>query len=233
MKESILSGMVLALLVSFAQPVDARGAIRAGGNLTIGLPVGEFGENVDRIASGLSGYAVFGLGEMPLGVGGSFGFLTQGSERIGRMQIGPYVGDMVTRNKVLTVHGLVRFQGAGDGFAPYADLLVGFRRFYTTTEIRIGFDVPDIDMDADEWVLSYGVGGGLSYRVYESVGNGESDSGGHSLCVDGGVRYLLGSEADEIVDIDSVTVIDGRIGFNTISSRTEMVTIHVGISFLF
>jgi hypothetical protein len=215
-----------------SQPADARGLVRAGGNIAIGFPVGEFSDNVDRVGSGFSAYVAAGLWDLPLSAGGSVGFMTQGSEKIGRIHIGSYVGDLITRNKLLLGHGLVRVQDSNANIAPYLDLLVGFRRFYATTEVKIGFNVPDTDMNSDEWVLSYGAGAGLTYEIYESAGGRDDGSGGHSLCADVGVRYLIGGEAD-LVDLDSVTVVDNRIGFNTISSRTDMFNIHIGVSFLF
>jgi hypothetical protein len=225
--------LVAAGIVFSVQAAGAGNSIRAGGNITVGFPTGEFGDNVDRVASGLSGYALVGVGDLPLSLGGSFGFLTHGSERIGRFQVGPYVGDMVTRNKLLTGHGVIRVQNTGAAVAPFLDILVGFRRFYSTTEIKIGFDVPDIDMDSDSWVLSYGAGAGLTYGIYESAGSEDEGSGGYVLCLDFGVRYLFGSESDDIVDIDSVLVVDDGIMFDTISSRTDMFTVHAGMSFTF
>lgn len=227
----IAAAVVLGLLLSIGN-AEARGPVRAGGNISIGFPVGEYRDNLDRVASGLNGYAVFGLGDLPLSAGGSFSFMTQGSERIGRMQIGPYVGDLVTRNKLLTAHAVIRAQSMAAGVAPFLDLLVGFKRLYTTTEIRIGFNVPDIDMDSDDYVISYGVGCGVAYQIYESSGDGDESGGGRRLSLDLGVRYLMGGEA-EYVDIDSVIFIDDRIGYNMVRSRTDMMTVHAGVSFLF
>jgi hypothetical protein len=220
-------------VVLLAGDAGARGPVRVGGNVPIGFPVGEFGDNVDRVASGINGYVILGIRDWPVGVGGTFSFMTQGSEQIGRMQIGQYVGDMVTRNKLLTVHAIARVQDTQARLAPFVDVLVGLKRFYTTTEIKIGFNVPDIDMDSDSWVLSYGVGAGLAYEIYESAGDREDGTGGHRMCFDLGARYLLGAEADDIVDIDSVTIVDDRIAFNRLSSRTDMVILHFGVSFLF
>lgn len=232
MKGFILVAATALAVVLSVQPAVARGPVRLGGNVAIGLPVGEFRDNVDKVGSGFDGYVTFGIPNVPLHVGGAVGYLTQGSETIGRMGIGAYVGDVVTRNKILMGHLLLGVQGGEASVRPFIDGLVGFKRFYTTTEIKIGFDVPDIDMDSNDWVMSYGLGGGLTIEVYERAADDEDGSGGYSVCVDLEARYLLGGKAD-YVDIDSVELVDGGILFRTTSSRTDMVTVHIGASVSF
>jgi opacity protein-like surface antigen len=214
------------------QAADADVPFRIGGNVIIGLPVGEFRDNVDHIGSGLSGYVTVGVLDLPVHVGGSVGYMTQGSENIGEIRLGPYIADMITRNNVLLGHLLLRVQGTGAGVRPYFDALVGAKRLYTTTEIRVGFNVPDIDMDRDDWAISYGLGGGLSFEVYESTGREATGKRDYRVRVDVGALYLMGGKAD-YVDIDSVELINERIWFNTISSRTDLVTINIGASVLF
>jgi hypothetical protein len=226
---AIFSVLVVALC---AEPAGARGPVRVGGNVIIGVPVGEFSDNVDHIGSGLSGYVTLGIPGVPFHVGGSGGYMTLGRETIGEIRIGPYVADVVTQNNVIVGHLLLRAQQKGSGFRPFMDLLVGFERIYTTTEIRVGFNVPNIDLDRGDWAVSYGVGSGAEFEVYRSTGREAEGGTDYGVSVDLGARYLIGGRAD-YVDIDSMILIDDQIRFRSDSSRTDMVTVHIGVSFLF
>ena len=225
----VVSILVVAVC---AQPAGARGPVRIGGNVIIGVPVGDFSDNVDHIGSGLSGYVTMGLPGVPLHVGGSAGYMTLGRETIGELEIGPYVADMVTQNNIVTGHFLLRAQEKGPGFRPFLDVLVGFERIYTTTEIRVGFNVPNIDLDRGDWAVSYGVGGGVAYEVYRSTGREAEGGTDYGISIDLGARYLIGGRAD-YVDIDSMRLTDDQIRFRSDSSRTDMVTVHIGVCFLF
>jgi opacity protein-like surface antigen len=251
---SLIGAAVLGVALS-AQAADCGQPVRVGGNVLLGFPVGDFRDNMDRVGSGLNGYVIVGLPRVPLSLGGSLGYMTQGSETIGQIQIGIWVGEMVTRNNVSMGHLFLRAQPRGAGLRPYVDALIGVKRLYTTTEIRIGFDVPNIDMNRDDWTISYGIGGGVSYEVYKSTGENPKDheapmgleeprgsrgrhprdhgrSRSYSICIDLGAQYLIGGRA-KYVDIDSVTLIEDRIWFNTVTSRTDMITAQIGASVLF
>jgi hypothetical protein len=84
--------------------------------------------------------------------------------------------------------------------------------------------------DLDTWTTNYGIGGGLMIEVYRSALSDEDEGGldaDGTICIDLGARYLIGGRADyaktDTVDQDGV--------FDTTSSRTDMVTVHLGVSF--
>ncbi len=226
-KAAIVAAAVVCL-VSAASAADARVPIRAGGNLALGFPVDEFRDNVDETGVGLDGYVAFGIPNSPLYFGGSLGYLSQGSVRAVVPLIFPFVAEITTRNNLFSGHAFFRLQHTGADFEPYLDTLIGFNRFFTTTELRIG-DAVSSSTDFDDWTVSYGLGGGLMFEVYESIGEGET---GYSISIDIGVRYLIGGKAD-YVDIDSVELINDAIFFDTTTSRTDMVTVRIGASVLF
>jgi hypothetical protein len=226
-----VAAAVLGMALS-SQATEARMPLRLGGNVTLGFPVGEFRDNADQIGSGLSAYGTMGVLDLPFHVGASVGYMTQGSETIGEIRILPYVGDIVTKNNILMGHLFLRAQNTGTDFQPFVDALIGFERLYTTTEIRVGFNVPDIDMDRDDWAVSYGVGAGFAIKVYEGTTRKAEGARDYGICVELGARYLIGGRAD-YVDIDSVELINERIWFKSNSSRTDMVTVHIGASVAF
>lgn len=226
-KASIIATAVLGLVLT-ASAADARVPIRAGGNLALGFPIDEFRDNVDETGVGLDGYVAFGIPNSPLYFGGALGYLSQGSVKAAVPLIFPFVAEITTRNNVFSGHAFLRLQHTGADFEPYLDVLAGFNRFFTTTELRFG-DVVSPSTDFDDWTVSYGLGGGLMFEVYERIGEGKT---GYSISVEMGARYLIGGRAD-YVDIDSVELIGDAIFFDTTTSRTNMVTVRIGASVLF
>ncbi len=228
-KQSIVMAAAIIALALASSSASARVPIRVGGNFVLGFPIDEFKENVDETGVGLDAYAAFGIPNTPFHVGGSVGYMSQGSFTIERFVLGFSLAEIVTRNNVLSGNGFIRLQHTGSDFQPYVDGIVGFNRFFTTTELNVAGQVAASETDVDDWVLTYGLGGGAMFEVYESVSGGERE---FSIAVDLGARYLIGGKAD-YVDIDSVDVVDDRVVFDTKSSRTDMVTVRIGASVLF
>ena len=140
--------------------------------------------------------------------------------------------DVVTRNNVLQGHVFLRLQHAETFVQPYVDGLFGFNRFWTTTEVTVFEDTEvNTSRGLDDWTASYGLGGGLMFEVYRTTAPSEEDGEEFdvSICVDLGIRYLIGGKADYA----KIKTLDQDGNFDTTSSRTDMVTAHVGVSFLF
>ena len=202
----------------------------------IGFPVGEFQDNHDEIGFGGHGYATISLEGTPLQLGGSFGYMSQGSFKVETEAIVgalSFPAEVVTRNNVFLGHLLLRLQNTEPSVRPYVDGYFGFGRFWTTTEVTV-FEETEIinESDIDTWTASYGVGGGLMIEVHRSnmiAGDGETVEGEASICIDLGVRYLIGGKADYA----KTDVVDQSGSFETTASRTDMVTAHIGIAVQF
>lgn len=230
---TILAVAILGLALAGQAAADVR-PVTLGGNFTMGFPVEEFRDNVDEIGIGGQGYAALTLPGTPLQIGGSIGYLSQGSAKVSTDVLIPgnllLPVDVVTRNNVLLGHLFLRIQSTQTTFRPYVDGLFGFGRFWTTTEVTV-FEETEIntDRDLDTWTANYGIGGGMMIEVYRTqmIGGEEDDiDADASICIDLGVRYLIGGKAD-YAKTDSV---DQFGNFDTTSSRTDMVTVHIGVA---
>jgi opacity protein-like surface antigen len=226
----VIAVFIIALALSLAaSAADARVPIRLGGNLALGFPVGEFKDKANETGVGLDGYAAFAVPRVPLQVGASLGYMSQGSATTFQPIVYPYVAAITTRNNIFSGHAFLRLQQARADFQPYVDWLVGFKRFFTTSELGFGDQGINSVTEIDDWTLSYGIGGGAMFEVYDSTTDGGLN---FSISVDIGARYLIGGNA-EYVKIDSVRIVDDVAVYDITSSKTDMVTARIGASVLF
>jgi hypothetical protein len=75
-----------------------------------------------------------------------------------------------------------------------------------------------------DFVYSYGFGGGVQVRL-GAVGRGD-------ISLDGKVRYLRGGRAEYLKE-GSVQRENGSVFFEVLSSRTDVVTVQIGVTFRF
>jgi len=232
---TVLALVIVGLMFAGTASADVR-PVTLGGNFTMGFPVEEFKDNVDEVGIGTHWYATMSLEGTPLQLGGSIGYMSQGSVTV-KSEV-PIPGgavlpvDVVTRNNVVLGHLLLRLQHSETAFRPYADGYFGFGRYWTSTKVTVFEDTEvSTDTDVGTWTANYGVGGGMLIEVYRKtvLGEEEEDDTDVSICVDLGVRYLIGGKAD-YAKTDSVDQ-DGN--YDTTSSRTDQVTVHIGMALQF
>jgi len=163
-----------------------------GAGFIVGVPVGEFGDNVDG-AGGLSGHADVALGDSIVSLGVEGSYLLYGTESR-RVPLSPTIPDIVvtvdTSNSVALVHGRVRAQPRAGRIRPYADGLLGFSYIATRTSIDESIDCDPWGCSSlgatnlDDFTVSLGAGAGLQ------VGFGAAP---HRWKLDLSVRYLAGA----------------------------------------
>ncbi|MDA0378453.1 MAG: hypothetical protein O2899_03085, partial [Bacteroidetes bacterium] len=188
---------LFASLLFLAAPVQAQ--INAEGALTftVGVPQGEFGDQLD--ATGFGGNLNFAVGfpGSPVLVGLDAGYLIYGHERRNEpfsTTIPDVTVDVVTDNSVASGHVFLRFKPNLPVIQPYADGLFGFKYFATQTRIESeAFEQNEITRSTnfDDTALSYGFGGGVKINVFTPTG----DNGPGGVHLDLGARYLIGKEA--------------------------------------
>ena len=173
MRRGILLAVLLLILPSAALASTGVRPVTFAGNFTMGFPIDEFKDNVDEIALGGHLYATISMPGTPIQLGGSIGYMSQGSVKVETDLVGGGVivpADVVTRNNVFMGHLILRLQHAEMLLRPYVDGYFGFGRYWTTTEVTV-FGETEIQnhKDLDSWTANYGLGGGIMLEVYRQT----------------------------------------------------------------
>jgi len=233
---TIAAVLVILCVVSIGH---AQMLFQAGGNLTLCFPRGEFDENIETIGIGGTGFFTVNFPQSPLSVGASIGFMIYGSETDERpfsMTIPDVYVDVTTTNNILQGHLLLRVQPPRGAFLPYLDGLVGFNYLWTETRIEDqdtpGYDDIASTTQLDDITFSYGVGGGLMFRVFDGSMRESENRELMAIYVDLGIRYLMGGEA-EYLKRGSIEIEDGKVFYDINKSTTDILTAHIGVSFAF
>lgn len=224
MKQKVLVLVTVFLCITgslFAQRYDADL------NLFLGLPQGDFDENVDRISVGINGSAAFPIPGTFVQLGMELGAMTFGTDsRKERFSSTiPITVRVDTDYNIVNGHLFMRFESHGN-IRPYLDVLYGFNYLFTETHVRDRDDFDDIasDTNYDDWAVSYGAGGGIKFKVYESAGT--------AVLINLKARYLKGGEATYLKP-GSAELRNGDLYFDQETSTTDLLSIHVGAAFKF
>lgn len=227
-------GLVVATAPAYAiSPVPKTEQFQAGIYFLSGLPQQEFADNVDKNAYGLAIDGFYSPPRSPLAIGLEFGFANYGRE-VRRERFSTTIPDVTVRVETSNnmVHGnlILRMQSTGRDIRPYADGLIGFNYIYTETKISDADD-PSEDVasstNLDDAVFVYGGGGGVMVRVYSSK-SGKP----WSMYLNGGARYMAGGEA-QYLKKGSIRRSGGVVTYDITRSKTDLLAVHVGLTFAF
>ncbi|QQS36443.1 MAG: hypothetical protein IPM56_00360 [Ignavibacteriales bacterium] len=222
--------ILLALTLTSAN-INAQSA---GINFTLGFPMGEFKDNLDRLGYGISGH--FALWnpkpQMPFTFGLNIGYLNYGSESRREpfsLTIPDVTVDVDRTNNLVNFHLLFQVMLPEGPFRPYAEFLFGGAYLFTETSIHSRGDGDDVasSTNFDDFAWNYGAGGGFLIQVSE--GNDEEVGG---VFIDLKARYLFGSEAEYLKE-GSVRVQNGRVIYDVTKSKTDLLTAHLGVIVFF
>ena len=228
MRHCTISALFLFLAL-VALPAHAQ--INAEGSLTftVGVPQGEYAEQLDATGFGGNLNAAVGFPGSPLLIGLDAGYLIYGHERRNEpfsTTIPDVTVDVVTDNSVATGHIFLRLKPNLPGFQPYGDALFGFKYFFTETRIESeAFDQNEITRSTnfDDTALSYGFGGGVKINLFTPTGA----NGPGGVHLDLGARYLIGKEASYLQE-GSIRRDNGRVTFDVTNSDSTMLLFHFG-----
>ena len=219
----------------------------AGLSFMVGVPQGEFSDNVSDPGFGIDLYGGLGLAPSPFTLGLDVGFMVYGRDVRTvpfSSTVGPAVNvDVITTNNIVQSHLILRLQPQSGSVRPYVDGRFGFKYLFTETRVR---DEDDFDNESiassnnfDDFALSYGAGAGVAINLYRPRMKpdqpGTPSIGAVELVI--GAKYLLGSEADylregALVDLNE----NGRLDeseLNIARSRTSLLEPHLGVQVRF
>lgn len=223
----------LLLTPSLAQQMEV------GADFLVGVPQKEFADNVDTTGYGASGQFAYFLGDSPIAVGGEVGYLNYGTTT--RYEyFSPDIPEIVLRvsttNNILLTHGFIRVQPRSGPVRPYMDGLIGFKYLFTRSSIRDeGYfnETLASSTNFDDLAFSYGIGGGMTIRVWQDIGGRRRGQAPAELSIHLGARYLWGAEARYLKKGSIRQDPDGDIIYDIYQSKTDMLTPQIGIRFDF
>ena len=227
MKKRVLFLVAFLAFLSVNQSLAQAGGL----NFTLGFPMGEFKEKVDRLGYGLSGHFLFLAPAVnrPFGIGLNVGYLNYGQETRREpfsLTIPDVVVDVERSNNLVNFHVLFQLGFGSGSVRPFIEGLFGGSYIYTETTIRSrGAEEVASSNNFDDFAWSYGAGGGL--LILLSSGDEEGSDNG-ALFLDLKARYLFGSEAEYLKE-GSVIVSNGQVTYQVTKSKTDLLTVHAGV----
>jgi len=216
----------LLLIFLFSNKLSAQ---QAGINISLALPQGEFGDQVDNVGFGLSGEFMFlsPKTHSPFGIGLNLGYYIYGNEnRREPMYNIPEVFLRVDRtNNLVNFHIIFELGLPSGRIRPYVQGLFGGQYLFTETSVKNENNNEEFASSTNysDWAWSYGAGGGISILL---SGDPITEMGAIYLDLKG--RYLFGSKAEYLKE-GSVEVIGQQVNYYPSKSKIDMLTIHAGV----
>lgn len=225
---------IIAVFIVVTQPALAQTNFQGGLNFIVGFPQGEFKDNVDENGFGLAGEFLYSPSTTPLGFGVSLGYMNYGEESR-REPFSTTIPDVEvevkTTNNILLGHLLLRAQAKKGPIRPYVEGLVGFNYLFTETKIEDVDDEEEIasSTNLDDGVFSFGGGGGVMVKLYRGT---TKKAKIWSILLDLRVRYIVGGEAEYLKE-GSIKRENGKVVFDKIKSKTDLLTTQLGVTVVF
>jgi hypothetical protein len=106
------------------------------------------------------------------------------------------------------------------------DGLIGLQYLFTRSKVSDSDDFDEIasNTNFDDTAFSYGLGGGIKFRVYNTSTK--------QAFINLKARYLLGGEANYLQP-GSIDITNSVLTFDDSKSKTDLLTLHLGVAFKF
>jgi hypothetical protein len=220
--------------------VSAQSLFQFSINGQLAFPQDEFKKNAADLGGGFGFDFIYDPQSLPFGFGASLGFIFYGYEsyrEIISTSTAAFEADVSTTNSIFTGHLMFRFQPYHGRIRPYIEGLLGINYLTTDTKIdEVGWGDDGIHThNFDDAAFSYGGGIGILYRIVEKPFNPAQPRNNRKLwamLIDIKLRYILGGEA-EYLNEGSIYRENGDLFYDVKMSRTDMLTLNIGITFNF
>ena len=227
----IFAAGLLALLLT-VPPYAAASEFQFSLAFSPALPMGQFQDVLDKTVWGGTLSFAFRPTGSPVMIGTSLGFGAYETDHwetwLGLTDPDVLV-DMRTTNGLLSWNVFLRIQPERGFLRPYIDLFAGLHNLRTDTTVEEG-DSDDIDGDfsinnASDTAFAFGAGAGIQFPLLRFVR--QDGRRAFSIELDLAARYAKGGRAEYLIETDEYGVFDGR------RSRTDLLTLSAGLSFIF
>lgn len=212
------------MLAAFlAVPMRAQGGVPL--HLQVGLPQGEFAQNVD-IAGGFGGGFIFPLAGQ-FGLRGSLDFMVYGSERrrvpLGGGALGLITVDVTTTNAIFGGGIGAQVGMPGDRPMPYVAGMIGFSNFSTSSQVS-GSNSADEPFARTTNLSDNTFAKSVLAGIY-------LPSPGGSVLWDLGLRYTWnGEQVRYLTRGDIVEQPDGSVLLTPRETRADLLAITLGVT---
>ena len=222
LKQLLLLAIFLPLfnLIILAQP-------SASLYFTTGIPAGDYKDyNSNAGFGGIMEYFLFSPSELtPYGLGINLSYIGYGVHLLEDPESEELEMSFNKANNFASAHILFQIAPYSGSVRPYFETLFGVSYIFSRTEV--GYDYYKATLWVDDWAWSYGGGVGFKFLAH-----GDPFFNHGSVYIDIKVRYLL-STTTTYLDRNSVVFYDGEILYNLINSKTDMLTVSLGLFFYF
>ncbi|MCD6594073.1 hypothetical protein J7L68_00130 [bacterium] len=219
---------------------------QAGINFIFGIPQGEFRDNIDRLGYGIGGRLVY-LPNDIFAIGGALGILAYGNE-VREEPFSYTIPDVTVRvtttNNFFFGHIIAQVAAPMGYVKPYIEGHFGFNYLWTETSIEnMGSSDDDNEIASstnfDDIVFCYGGGGGLMVKVYEEkhktniIHHKKSKGDLNKVYIDIKAIYTLGGTAEYLKEGSVHQGESGTVEYDVSKSKTDLLTVQVGLVFEF
>jgi hypothetical protein len=223
--------IIAGTLICWAGSVTAQTNFSGGLHFNVGFPEGDLKDQLDRNAYGIGGQLFYSPQRSPIAIGLELGYLNYGRESR-REPFSTTIPDVTvkvsTSNNIVQGFLVARVGIPNGPIQPYGDAIIGFNYLFTETKIS-DVDEPTENVassvNLDDGAFAYGFGGGLMVPVYTGRANNNRP---FQISIDVGARYVLGDRAQYLKE-GSIRRQNGKVRYDLIESKTNMVRLHVGV----
>jgi hypothetical protein len=226
---------LLFVAVVWVPAARAGGGGQASADFVIGVPSGEFKDQLDKNGYGGSARALWRPEDQPILLGIEGGFLILGHESRREpfsTTIPDVTVEVVTDNNLVQGDFLLRLQPPRGTVRPYLDGLIGFNYLFTKTTIKNASNDEEVasSTNFDDTTINYGGGGGLMFVVYKGKPPANPDDASlKDVMIDLGVRYVAGGQA-RYLKKGSISRQEGQVRYRVSESKTDLLAIRVGVA---
>ncbi|MBK6900439.1 MAG: hypothetical protein IPH09_14720 [bacterium] len=225
--------LLIPLLILIAVPCTALAGHEAGARIDVGVPKGDFADNLEDPGFGLAGhYAWSPAPAFAVGVG--LGYLIYGSEtRVIELPLVEDV-DLTTTNNLAAFHLLMQLRSPRGAVRPYLEGRFGGQYLWTESKLEDQdfWDDDEVgkEVNYDDFALVYGGGGGLLIGVRSPK---PGDKRPWALDLDFKALWLYGENASYLTEGGIELDTRNFPVFRPSESETDLLHVEVGVNFRF
>jgi len=223
---------LLLVLTLIAAPLTALAGHEAGARFDVGVPKGDFADNLEDPGFGLVGHYAWSPAPA-FAVGAGLGYMIYGSEtRVVELPLVEDV-DLTTTNNLAAFHLLMQLRAPHGPVRPYLEGRFGGQYLWTESKLedqgRWDDDEVGKEVNYDDFALVYGGGGGLLIGLRSPR---PTDRKPWALDLDVKALWLIGEKARYLTE-GGIVLVDDRPVFSPSESETDLLHVEVGVNMRF